>query len=102
MKKLTLMLAICAGIGMTAAHAADPQQLAKDKNCLSCHGVDNKILGPAYKMVAAKYKGKAGMEAQLADKIRKGGAGVWGPIPMPANNVTEEEAKTLAHWILSL
>ena len=60
------------------------------------------MVGPAFKDVAAKYKGQAGAEAMLAGKIKNGTKGVWGPVPMPAQNVTEEEAKKLAAWVLAL
>ena len=79
------------------------EQLAKEKNCLACHAVDNKLVGPAYKEVAAKYKGDKSAEDKLAQKVMKGGSGVWGQIPMPANpQVSAAEAKTLVKWILSL
>ena len=77
-------------------------ELAKQKNCLACHAVNSKIIGPAYKDVAAKYRGQKGAEDMLVKKVLKGGAGVWGTIPMPANQqVTETEARTLVKWILS-
>jgi len=75
--------------------------LAAKKNCLACHAVDTKLVGPAYKDVAAKYRSDKGAAARLAEKVIKGGSGVWGPVPMPANNVTPEEAKTLVAWVLS-
>ncbi|NDY92174.1 c-type cytochrome [Ideonella livida] len=78
------------------------QELATKKNCMACHAVDKKVVGPAYKDVAAKYKGDKAMVAKLAEKIQKGGAGVWGNVPMPANNVTPDEAKTLATWVLGM
>ncbi|MDQ6627865.1 MAG: c-type cytochrome [Pseudomonadota bacterium] len=77
--------------------------LADQKNCLSCHQTDSKIVGPAYKDVAAKYAGQPDASAKLAQKIIKGGSGVWGAVPMPANpQVNEAEAKQLVQWILSL
>lgn len=77
-------------------------ELAQKKNCMACHAVDKKVVGPAYKDVAAKYKGQKDAEAKLAEKIVKGGAGVWGPVPMPANTqVSADEAKQLAAWVLS-
>lgn len=79
------------------------EALAKSKNCLACHSVANKIVGPAFKDVAAKYKGDGAALATLAEKVRKGGGGVWGGIPMPPNATTSEaEAETLVKWILSL
>jgi cytochrome c len=81
---------------------ADPA-LAQAKNCMACHALDRKVVGPAYKDVAAKYKGDKSAVDKLALKILKGGAGVWGPVPMPANaQVNEAEAQKLAAWVLSL
>lgn len=78
-------------------------ELAKSKNCMACHAVNNKVVGPAYKDVAAKYAGQAGAEDKLTQKVLKGGSGVWGAVPMPANTqVTEAEARTLVKWVLSL
>jgi len=68
---------------------------------MSCHAIDKKLVGPAYKDVAAKYKGDAKAPAMLAAKIKAGGKGTWGEIPMPPNNVTPEEASKLAAWVLS-
>ena len=77
--------------------------LATKKNCMGCHALDRKMVGPAYKDVAKKYAGDATAPDKLALKIQKGGAGVWGPVPMPSNQqVNEKEAKTLASWILTL
>ncbi len=79
------------------------QALATSKNCMACHGVDKKIVGPAFKDVAAKYKADASAADKLAVKIIKGGAGVWGAVPMPANpQVNEADAKKLATWVLSV
>jgi len=79
------------------------EALAKSKNCLACHMVAMKIVGPAFKDVAAKYKGDSGAVAALAAKVIKGGGGVWGDIPMPPNVTTSQaEAETLVKWILSL
>lgn len=77
--------------------------LATSKNCMACHAVDKKVVGPAYKDVAAKYTGQKDAVDKLSAKIMKGGSGVWGPVPMPANTqVNEAEAKKLAAWVLSL
>ena len=101
MKQILVAVAAVAALASNAAFANE--QLAKEKNCLACHSVDAKLVGPAYKDVAAKYKGDKSAEAKLATKIQKGGSGVWGQIPMPANpQVSEAEAKTLAKWVLSL
>ncbi|MCE2970253.1 MAG: c-type cytochrome [Burkholderiales bacterium] len=86
-----------------AASAQSAEELAKAKNCLACHQVDKKLVGPSYKEIAAKYAGQKDAAAKLATKIRAGGVGVWGQVPMPANpQVNEKEAETLARWVLSL
>jgi cytochrome c len=95
--------ALVAAVGIVVAAPVMAQaDLAQKKNCLACHAVDQKLIGPAYKDVAAKYKGQKDAPAKLAEKIQKGGAGVWGQIPMPPNPVTPEEAKSLAAWVLSM
>jgi cytochrome c len=82
------------------AHAS--LELATKKNCTACHAVDKKLVGPAYKDVAAKYAGKKDAVDTLAQKVLKGGSGVWGPVPMPANpQVSEAEAKELVRWVLT-
>jgi len=79
------------------------EALAQSKNCLACHQVAMKVVGPALKDIAAKYKGDSGAVATLAAKVIKGGGGVWGDIPMPPNVTTSQaEAETLVKWILSL
>jgi cytochrome c len=85
---------------MNAAHAnAD---LAKAKNCFACHTVDKKVVGPAYKDVAKKYAGDKGAAERLAKKVREGGVGVWGSVPMPANpQVSDADARTLVQWVLT-
>ncbi len=92
---------MAAGIVMTGQVQAD-EALAKAKNCMACHQVDKKVVGPSYKEVAAKYKGDAKAPAMLAAKVKAGGKGTWGAVPMPPNNVTEEEAKKLVAWVLAL
>jgi len=102
MKAVYVAMMAVAGIVMAGQVRADAgADLAKAKNCLSCHAVDKKLVGPAYKDVAAKYKGDKGAAEKLAAKVKAGGKGVWGEIPMPPNNVTPEEAKTLVAWVLS-
>jgi len=96
MKSLAVMLALC-----VALPAFGDQKLAQDKNCLTCHSVKEKVVGPAFKDVAAKYASQPGAAATLAGKIEKGSTGVWGDTPMPPNNVTPAEAKSLAEWVLS-
>ena len=79
------------------------QALATAKNCMACHAIDKKLVGPAYKDVAAKYAGQKDAVDKLSQKIMKGGSGVWGAVPMPANTqVNEAEAKKLAAWVLTL
>ena len=100
MKAIYVALLAVAGVAVTGQAAAD-EALAKAKNCMTCHAVGQKLVGPAYKDVAAKYKGQGDAVAKLAAKIKTGGKGVWGEIPMPPNNVTDDEAKKLAQWVLS-
>ena len=86
-----------------AAPAMADEALAKSKNCMACHSIDKKLVGPSYKDVAKKYAGQKDAEATLVTHVMKGSKGVWGPVPMPANaNVNEAEAKQLVTWILSL
>jgi cytochrome c len=100
MKRIALCLAIAAAAG--SATAADPADLAKKSGCLACHQVDKKLVGPSYKDVAAKYAGDKTAEAKLIDKVKKGGSGVWGSVPMPPNVlVKDEDIKILVDWILS-
>jgi cytochrome c len=94
-------------LAIAAAAACLPvmadQALATQKNCMACHAIDKKLVGPAYKDVAAKYAGQKDAVDKLSQKIMKGGSGVWGPVPMPANaQVNEAEAKKLAAWVLTL
>lgn len=81
---------------------ADVNALLNSKACLACHSVDNKLVGPAYKEVAAKRGGEEGALELVADHIKNGSSGEYGPIPMPQNAVSEEEATLLAEWVLSL
>lgn len=99
MKVFTAAL-VAAGLAFAGQVSAD-EALAKSKNCLSCHTADKKLVGPAYKEVAAKYKGQGDAVAKLAAKIKTGGKGVWGEVPMPPNNVSDDEAKKLAAWVLA-
>ena len=100
MKAIYVATMIAVGLGVSGQVLAD-EALAKAKNCMSCHAVDKKLVGPSYKDVAAKYKGDAGAAEALAAKVKAGGKGVWGQIPMPPNNVTPEEAKKLSTWVLT-
>jgi len=102
MKAVYVAMMAAAGVLIGGqAQAQDAAALAKAKNCMACHAIDKKLVGPAYKDVAAKYKGDAKAPAMLATKIKAGGKGTWGEIPMPPNNVTEAEAKELAAWVLA-
>jgi cytochrome c len=99
--KLFLAISAMGGIALATPAFAD-EALAKKHNCTACHAVDKKVVGPAYKDVAAKYKGQ-NVAAKLEEKVKKGGQGVWGPIPMPPNAaVPEADIKTLVAWILKL
>ena len=83
-----------------AAHSSE--ELAKKSGCNSCHAIDKKLVGPAFKDVAAKYKGQKNADTMLAAKVKKGGSGVWGVIPMPPNaGVSDEDALTLTKWVLA-
>jgi cytochrome c len=96
--------AVATGLLFSApAFAAGEEELAKAKNCMTCHKVDAKLIGPAYKEVAAKYAGQKDAVALLAGKVQKGGSGVWGTVPMTPNpQVSDDEAKKLVTWILSM
>jgi cytochrome c len=92
---------------LLATLAAGPvlasEELAKKHACTACHGIDKKLVGPAYKDVASKYRGDAKAEANLVQKVKKGSVGVWGQVPMPPNaNVSDADASALVKWVLSL
>ena len=87
---------------LAAAPAWANADLAAKRNCLGCHAIDAKRVGPAYKDVAQKYAGQKDAVAKLATKIQTGGVGVWGQIPMPANPIPDAEARLLATWVLGL
>ena len=100
MKRSLMLLFVLAASASTSAFAQ--ADLAKAKNCMACHAIGSKLVGPAYKDVAAKYAGQKDAEAKLVAKVMKGGAGVWGPVPMPANpQVSEAEAHSLVKWVLA-
>jgi cytochrome c len=102
MKRTLLTVAFSATATLFAAPAFADQALATKKNCMACHAVDKKVVGPSFKDVAAKYKADKTAADKLATKVVKGGSGAWGAIPMPANpQVNDAEAKTLVAWILS-
>lgn len=102
MKRHLLSCALAALALMSAMPAQASADLAKSKNCLACHAADKKLIGPSYKDVAAKYAKDKDAVTKLAQKIRAGGVGNWGQIPMPANpQVSAAEAETLAKWVLA-
>ena len=99
--KRALFALLCTAT-LSAPVLAD-QALATSKNCMACHALDRKLVGPSYKDVAAKYAGDKSAAEKLAIKIQKGGAGTWGPVPMPANpQVSDAEALKLAAWVLTV
>jgi cytochrome c len=105
MKVLLSTIAAATMLLAANAYAAGAgEALAQKSGCLACHSIDKKVLGPSYKDVAAKYKGDKGAEAKLVAKVKAGGSGVWGPMPMPAMSpqVKDEDIKTIVAWVLSL
>lgn len=105
MKVLLSSIAAATLLMAGVAHADEAAKaLAQKSGCLACHSIDKKVLGPSLKDVAAKYKGDKTAEAKLIEKVKKGGSGVWGPVPMPANSpqVKDEDIKTVVKWILTL
>ena len=105
MKVLLSAIALLAISSAGLANAADVgQALAQKNGCLACHSIDKKVLGPAFKDVAAKYKGDKTAEAKMVAKVKAGGSGVWGPMPMPANSpqVKDEDIKLIVQWILAI
>ncbi len=96
-----ILFALAATFSVAAPVFAD-QALATSKNCMACHAIDKKLVGPAFKDIATKYASDKSATDKLAAKIVKGGSGVWGPIPMPANTqVNDAEAHKLAAWVLT-
>lgn len=102
MKRRGPKLLLAAACLLTALPALADLALATEKNCMSCHNIDKKVVGPSYKEVAAKYRGDKSAPARLATKVMEGGGGVWGVVKMPSNpQVNEAEAKKLVAWVLS-
>jgi len=102
MKSLKL-LKVAGVIATLAAPALASPEAAQKGGCMACHAVDKKLVGPSFKDIAAKYKGQADAPAKLAEKVRKGGAGVWGQIPMSPNGVAkinDTDLKAVVAWIL--
>jgi cytochrome c len=102
MKKYLLPVFAAGALFSAQAALADGEAIFKSKPCVACHAMETKMVGPALKEVAEKYENNEENVALIAGRIKNGVSGVWGQIPMPANQVTEEEATTLAEWILSL
>lgn len=100
MKTSLFVLLACASVVLSAPARASAD-LAKAKNCMGCHALDKKVLGPGFKEVAAKYKGQKDAQAKMAASIAKGSTGVWGPMAMPPNGVSPAEAESLAKWVLA-
>ena len=103
MKIAAIVLAVVGLAATGAANAQSGQDLLQKSGCTACHQNDKKVVGPAYSEVAAKYKGDAGAAAKLAGKVKSGGSGVWGPVPMPPHpQVSDADIKTMITYILSL
>jgi cytochrome c len=100
MKRMLSLLAACA-ITFAAGPSLAQEALAQKSGCLACHAIDKKVVGPAYRDVAEKYRGDKNAENNLVQKVLNGSTGVWGQVPMPPNPVSEAEAHTLVKWVLS-
>ena len=101
MKRYTLACALAVAAAFAIPASAN-EKLAQSSGCMTCHGVDKKVIGPGFKDVAAKYKGNKAAEADLVKKVKGGSKGVWGDIPMPPNaHVKDEDVKTIVQWILA-
>ena len=99
MKQVPILTAVLLAALSAPIHAQDA--LAKKHNCLACHAVDKKLVGPSYQDVAKKYKGDKRAEEKLIGKVKAGGSGVWGTIPMPPNNVPDADLKEMVESILA-
>ena len=105
-KLVTLLAAGCAATFTLGAYAADPgaaEALTKSSGCTACHSVDKKLIGPGFKEIAERYRKDKGAEASLIQKVKAGGKGVWGDIPMAPNaHVKDDDIKSMVQWILQL
>ena len=102
MKRILVAIAVLAAGFAASTPALADMALATTKNCMACHAVDKKLVGPSYKDIATKYAGQADAVDKLANKVVKGGSGAWGPVPMPANaQINDADAKKLVAWILA-
>jgi cytochrome c len=100
--KSVLMAGASLALALTTQAVRASPELAKSKNCMTCHAPATKVIGPSFKDIAARYGSDPEAETRLTTKVRKGSSGVWGPVPMPANaQVNEDEARTLVKWILT-
>ena len=101
MKRALITLALTLSV---AAPAMADLALAQSKNCMACHAMDKRLVGPSYKDVARKYAPDGGAAVdKLVQNVLKGGSGVWGVVPMPPNaGVNDAEARKLVAWILTL
>ncbi len=99
----SMMLSAAVALSLVAGPVLANEDLLKKHACTACHAVDKKLVGPGYKEVAAKYKGQKDVAAKLAEKVKKGGQGAWGPIPMPPNpNVSDADVNAMIKFILAL
>ncbi|KPC52132.1 c-type cytochrome [Amantichitinum ursilacus] len=102
MRACTLLIAtVLLSAGASAQAAEDGAKIAAKYNCLACHAVDHKIVGPAYRDVANKYRGQPGIEAKLMKKVKEGGGGTWGTISMPAQVIGDDDLRTIVKWVLA-
>ena len=102
MKRILVAIAALATVFAVSTPALADMALATTKNCMACHAVDKKLVGPSYKDIATKYAGQVDAADKLANKVVKGGSGAWGPVPMPANaQINDADAKKLVAWILA-
>ena len=102
MKRIFVAIAALVTVFAASSPALADMALATTKNCMACHAVDKKLVGPSYKDIATKYAGQANAVDKLAAKVIKGGSGAWGPVPMPANaQINDADAKKLVAWILA-
>lgn len=100
--KRSILMGMLMMSGFATQSAMANADLAKGKNCMACHAMSSKLVGPAFKDIAAKYAGQKDAEDKMVQKVLKGGSGVWGAVPMPANpQVSEAEARTLVKWVLA-
>ena len=103
MKTIVILLGCILLVAAASAFAQSGEDLLKKNGCTACHAIDKKVIGPAYKEVAEKYRSDAGAAAKLQDKVKKGGSGVWGPVPMPPNTqVSDADIKAMVAYVLAL